>query len=630
MGNFFPIVVGCSGDIISLSSWNGGSNPLEQLEIHKLPKKVSASLGPWGSVFPCFPTAEVRPRAPCWGLSLEVPRIDWQGDSIPGLLPPQRFAYSRIQLAMADSVQVAPLGVRKQAGGFLALPWWQAGTLVLLIGWLYGSILVGLFMQWKNDKDYGHGPFVPAFALFVLWQTRHKLRSVKSAPSWSGLVLIVCALVVLILGVLGAELFLSRVSLLILVAGLVVLFRGWTFFRAVLFPWAILILMIPIPKIIISNITFPLQTLAAKVATNLLRLIGVAVLREGNTITLASMKLEVVEACSGIRSLLSLLTLSIIYGYLMENRKWVRVVLACSAVPIAVAANGFRIFGTGLMGQYWGQEKAEGFFHTFSGWLIFVVSLAILFTLHRVINLIWKDKTGAAGEPVKRPDVDERSAPQGQPQAPWIRFGITVALMLTAAIGLQAHSHTEVFPPREPLSSLPANLDHWTGEDFPIDSETLEILGAGEFLQRDYSLSDVRQFPVGLFVAYFPSQRAGDTIHTPSHCLPGAGWVPTLREVVQLPGANGTTIPANRYVVSKAGDRQLVLYWFQAHGRAVASEYWSKYYLAADSMRMNRSDGALVRLMTYMYPNETPEAAQARLWGFGSQLTPLLDRYIPR
>jgi exosortase len=292
---------------------------------------------------------------------------------------------------MGDSVQVAPLAVRKQGGFVSGLPWWQGAALLVLIAWLYGSILARLFLQWINDPNFSHGIFVPAFGLFLLWKDRNQLKTIEPAPSSTGVALIVLALAVLVLGVLGAELFLSRVSLLLLLAGLILLFQGWPFFRAVLFPWAVLILMIPIPTIILQKFTFPLQMLASKLASALLPLAGVPVLREGNVIVLPAMPLEVVEACSGIRSLLSLVTLAIIYGYLMDNRQWVRVLLTLSAIPVAVVANSFRIVGTGLLVQYWDPEKAEGFFHSFSGWLIFVVSMIMLFTLHGVINRIWKN-----------------------------------------------------------------------------------------------------------------------------------------------------------------------------------------------------------------------------------------------
>ncbi|MGB7332378.1 MAG: exosortase/archaeosortase family protein [Terriglobales bacterium] len=242
----------------------------------------------------------------------------------------------------------------------------------------------------SRDPNFEHGIFVPLFALFILWQDRKRLQAIASAPSWSGLPLVILSLLMLVLGVLGAENFSSRVSLLILLAGLIILFQGWKFFRAVLFPWAFLILMIPIPALILQRITFPLQLLASKLATVLLEVVNVPVLRQGNMIVLAAMPLDVAEACSGIRSLLTLVTLAIIYGYLMETRIWVRVVLACSAVPIAVVANSFRIFGTGLLVQYWDPDKAEGFFHTFSGWLIFVVALIMLYVVHQLISRIWK------------------------------------------------------------------------------------------------------------------------------------------------------------------------------------------------------------------------------------------------
>ncbi|MGA2965485.1 MAG: exosortase/archaeosortase family protein [Terriglobales bacterium] len=280
-----------------------------------------------------------------------------------------------------------------------SLPRWQGVVLLLLIACLYASILARLFLQWvgpNRDPNFEHGIFVPLFALFLLWQDRKKLKAIISSPSWIGLPLLVLGLLMLVLGVLGAELFFSRVSLLVLLAGLVLLFKGRTFFRAILFPWAFLILMVPIPALILQQVTFPLQLLASRLATALLEFVGVPVLRQGNVIVLAAMPLNIVEACSGIRSLLTLVTLAIIYGCLLESRKWVRVALALMAVPIAVAANSFRIFGTGLLVQYWDPDKAEGFFHAFSGWLIFMVALIMLFAVHGAISRIFPvvGKTG--------------------------------------------------------------------------------------------------------------------------------------------------------------------------------------------------------------------------------------------
>ena len=360
---------------------------------------------------------------------------------------------------MGNSVEIAPMassGERRFSSGLL--PSFQIWTLLLLLVWLYHSILYRLAIQWYGDPNFQHGIFVPAFSLFVLWQERNKLKEVVSAPSWAGLPIFILALLMLVLGVLGVELFTSRLSMLILLAGLIILFRGWSFFRAVSFPWAFLVLMIPLPTLVLQKFTFPLQMLASKLSTSMLRLVGVPVFREGNVINLSRMPLEVAEACSGIRSLLTLVTLAIIYGYLLEKRIWVRVVLACAAVPIAVAANSFRIFGTGLLVQYWDPAKAEGFYHTFQGWLIFVVALILFFSLHSLINLIWKsapdDKTERPQQAKAQPEI-EKGAVASASVSNWSpRFLLSALLMLATAAGLQTHSQEEVFPPRQSLLSL--------------------------------------------------------------------------------------------------------------------------------------------------------------------------------
>ena len=268
-----------------------------------------------------------------------------------------------------------------------ALPPWQLLVLSGIILWLYRSILIHLVGQWWHDPNFSHGFFVPLFSALVIWQERNTLARLRPQPSWSGLLIAAFAMCTLVVGQLGAELFLSRFSLLLLLAGLIVLFCGWAYFRVLLFPWAFLILMIPIPTLIFNQIAFPLQLLASRVSSLVLPLLGVPVFREGNLITLPAMPLEVAEACSGIRSLMSLVTLAIIYGYLMEKRLWVRWALALASVPIAVVANSVRIIGTGLLVQYWDPDKAEGYYHSSWGWIIFVISLVMLYGLHGLINM---------------------------------------------------------------------------------------------------------------------------------------------------------------------------------------------------------------------------------------------------
>lgn len=287
---------------------------------------------------------------------------------------------------MTQSAQIptAPWGNWRSRYAQFAL---GSAMICLLVAAVYYQVLVKLVTDWWNIPDFSHGFLVPPFAAYLVWEKREILRGTKIAPSWSGIAVIAMGLVVLLLGVYGSELFLSRVSLIILLAGLVLCFGGRKFLKELRFALLVLLLAIPIPAIVFNQITFPLQILATKLASALLPLFNVPVLREGNIIELPSMKLEVAEACSGIRSLMSLFTLAVFYGYFLEKSNWRRVALVLASIPIAIAANAVRILGTGLCVQYWDPDKALGFFHEFSGWVIFLVSLTCLYGVHRVMSL---------------------------------------------------------------------------------------------------------------------------------------------------------------------------------------------------------------------------------------------------
>ena len=265
----------------------------------------------------------------------------------------------------------------------------------VLMAAVYYGVLAKLVTDWWQIPDFSHGFLVPIFAAYLVWTKRKTLLETRIAPTWSGIAVIGLGLAVLVLGVYGAELFLSRVSLVIVLAGVVLGFGGWQLMKELRFVLLVLLLAIPIPSIVFNEITLPLQILASKLASDLLPLFGVPVLREGNVIELPAMKLEVAEACSGIRSLMSLFTLSIFYGYFLERTFLRRAILALASIPIAIAANALRILGTGLCVQYWDPDKAMGFFHEFSGWVIFLVSLGCLFIVHRIMHLFTARKRPA-------------------------------------------------------------------------------------------------------------------------------------------------------------------------------------------------------------------------------------------
>jgi exosortase len=273
---------------------------------------------------------------------------------------------------------------------------WLAGSaLALLLIALYYRTGIKLVIDWYNIPDYSHGFLVPLFSVFLIWDTRKKIAATPVQPSWAGVPVVVLGLLTLIFGVYGVDLFTSRISFVILLSGLIWTFLGIAMLRQLRFPILVLLLAIPFPAIIFNQITFPLQLLASHLASNILPLLGVPTLQEGNVIQLPVMKLEVAEACSGIRSLMSLFTLAIFYGYFLEKTTSRRLILALASIPIAVAANAIRIVGTGLCVQYWDPAKALGFFHEFSGWVMFVISLGCLYLIHRFMRLVAPPKEKA-------------------------------------------------------------------------------------------------------------------------------------------------------------------------------------------------------------------------------------------
>jgi exosortase len=252
---------------------------------------------------------------------------------------------------------------------------------------LFGDVARSLVSDWATDDNFSHGFLVVPLALYFAWERRSAFRRAQASSSWLGLALVLGSLGMLTVGRLGAEYFLTRVALIGTLAGAVLFVGGWARLRVMAFPIAFLILMVPIPALLFNQVAFPLQLLASDVGASGLKALGIPVLREGNVMMLAHTTLEVAEACSGIRSLISLLTLGIVYGYFMDSRSWVRWTLAFATVPIAVVTNGLRVAGTGVAAHHYGAEAAEGFMHSFSGWLVFVAAFVLLVLVRELIVL---------------------------------------------------------------------------------------------------------------------------------------------------------------------------------------------------------------------------------------------------
>jgi exosortase len=267
---------------------------------------------------------------------------------------------------------------------------------------LYHHVVVKLVHDWATDDNYSHGFFIVPLAAYLAWERREKLRVLEPDPSNAGLIVVIASLGAMVAGTIGAELFLTRISMIGVCAGAVLFLGGRQHLRVLLFPLLFLLLMIPIPSIVFTRIAFPLQLLASQFGTTVMSAAGIPVLREGNVLVLSNMSLEVAEACSGIRSLVSLLTLGIVIGYFADRRSWARVTIALTTIPIAIVTNGLRVAGTGIAARYYGSAAAEGFFHSFSGWLVFLAALALLAGAQRGIARLAPERR-AAGAPMTMP-----------------------------------------------------------------------------------------------------------------------------------------------------------------------------------------------------------------------------------
>lgn len=272
-------------------------------------------------------------------------------------------------------------------------------ALVSAIGFLYAGVLSSLVRQWSTDDNYSHGFLVVPLALYFAWERRDALMTAPVRPGALGALLILGSLAIWAAGILGAELFLTRVSLVGVLAGTVWFIWGLAPLRILAFPILFLLLMIPLPSIIFNQIAFPLQLVASQAGEAVISAAGIPVLREGNVLVLPARTLEVAEACSGIRSLVSLLMLAIVLGYFTERRRGARIAIVLASVPIAILANAARVAGTGLAAQWVSPAAADGFFHTFSGWMVFVVAFAGLLLVQRGLAAMssWRQTPATVG-----------------------------------------------------------------------------------------------------------------------------------------------------------------------------------------------------------------------------------------
>ncbi|MHB8384335.1 MAG: exosortase C-terminal domain/associated protein EpsI [Candidatus Binataceae bacterium] len=489
---------------------------------------------------------------------------------------------------------------------------------------LYLPILRDWIADLETDPSYSFALLLPFVAGYLAYrrlrEDRVAARSLIRLDA-AGIFVVLAGCALLVVGDLTTIVFLSRFSFLVVIAGLMITFLGRDTMRRLVFPYGILFFGLPLPSLIYLPLTFKLQLLSSVLATHLLHLAGVFVLREGNILVLKNVSLEVVEACAGLHSVFALVALACIVGYLFLRGPIRRVLLVASAIPIAIGLNAARITSAAIAANTWGPGAAEGFTHTSMGVAIFALgTLIVLFISARLAS--------PAREADAQVPVSNSVRPLSSGRAALSVLAVIVILLITFAMHREGVRTVEAVPLREPLAAFPMDLDNWRGTDVALTENQFDSLGTRDVLMREYS-NDSQSAPVLLHVAFYPVQQQGSTMHSPLHCIPGSGWEVEQRTLTPIVLDNaGRPFDANEVVFRRENDRILVLYWYLEQGAPQASEFGGAFRTMWDSATEGRSYGCLIRFSTPI--TTTTQDALSRTSALVAAALPILDqRFLP-
>ena len=516
------------------------------------------------------------------------------------------------------------------------LVWKTSPTLWVLIA-LSVLAAIGAFFPalrfmvatWDQVPEFGYGYFIPFVSGYLIWQCSDRLRLRDSQGSWNGLWLVLGGLLLGLVGALSAIRMTSQYGFVLTLFGIAVTWLGWRGTRIIAVPLAMLVFMIPLPQFLLRELSEQLQLLSSQMGVWLIRLFDISVYLEGNVIDLGSMKLQVVEACSGLRYLFPLLVLGFIAAYLFRAPMWKRVVLVLSTVPMTLLINSLRIGLIGVTVDRWGPTMAEGLLHDFEGFAMFMLCIAMLGAEMALLTRIGNHRL-----PLREAfDVDGPAAPPRDALVAFRSLPLSAigAGLLVAAIALVLAfepTHDQIRPARDPFSAFPMHLPgDWQGRTDTLQPDIVAWLAVDDYLLADFVRPG--QPGVNIYSAYYATQSGGGSAHSPRTCIPGDGWSIGSLAATGVPLASGA-LTVNRAVIERAGQRQLVYYWFDERGRQLTDELQVKWYILRDGIFRNRSDGALVRLVTPILPTETEASADRRLADFLDVVQPRLSAYLPR
>ncbi len=527
------------------------------------------------------------------------------------------------------------LGNHKSLKGVITdFKYWPLMYFALAVGiaiFVFSDGLSYMLIDWERE-EFSHGYMIPLVSLYLLLQKLPGLTNTKfSHQSW-GVVVVILGMLCYLLGELSAIYIIIQYGFIIVLVGIAISLLGIKGTSVIGVPLAYLLFMIPLPNFLYFSLSSQLQLISSNIGVFILRLLDVSVYLEGNVIDLGSYRLQVVDACSGLRYLFPLMSFGFLVAYIYRTAFWKKAVIFLSTIPITILMNSFRITVIGITVDMWGIGAAEGFLHDFQGWVVFMACLFLLAIEIWIIHRL----SGGSGGPLDNIDVS-LPTPLFNPQyfaqaknltAPAIALAL---LLLSVPLKFVIVERSETIPSRTAFSAMPLNFESWAGREGRFEQDVIDALKVKDYIVADYS-NPTSGAVANLYIAYYESQRKGASVHSPKTCMPGGGW--EIKELTQvelntIESYPGKKLSVNRVVIQKGDANNLVYYWFQQRGRIITNEYMAKWYIFWDALTRNRTDGSLVRVTIEFSNEEGIEEAEKQLQNFVAKLAPILPQYLP-
>lgn len=511
-----------------------------------------------------------------------------------------------------------------------AIVWISFLVVAALFTFIFLDGLKMLVKVWGEKEEYSYGYMIPFITLFLVWQKKELLERTEFTGSWLGVLIVILGFFVLILGNLSTLFLVVQYSFLLVLAGMVLAFVGRRGFKIIWVPLFFLVFMIPLPQFFLIELSQKLQFLSSVIGVWVIRLFGISVFLEGNVIDLGVFKLQVVEACNGLRYLFPLMTLGFMAAYFFKGAFWKRAVVFLSTIPVTVLMNSFRIGVIGVTVEYWGSAMAEGFLHDFEGWFVFMACTAVLVGEMWLFSRLGKDRLPlreAFGLDFPEPAPKDAQVRFRAPPKPYLVASV-ITLLVFVATGIMPE-RIELQPKRKDFSVFPLELGVWKGKGDRLEKIYLDSLKLDDYIIADFT--NGKGHTINFYSAYYASQRKGESAHSPRTCMPGGGWEITslTQRTVDGVSVGKEPLSVNRAVIQMGEQKQLTYYWFQQRGRVITNEYLVKWFIFWDALTRNRTDGALVRLITPLSLSETLDDADRRLGDFIRVMNPVLTEYVP-